>query len=245
MKLQILSDIHLEFADLMPVQTDADVIILAGDIGKSSKGLEWARQSFPHQEIVVVAGNHEHYGSDMLEERPYCGAVAEQLGIHLLENQSVVVGDTRFLGATLWTDFRLFGYDQEWFAIQAGQRGLNDFRLIREGGKPFTARRSQELHEASLKWLQHAIAEPHDGKTVVVSHHLPSMLSVADRFKQDLLSACFASNLDDLFGRMELWIHGHTHECFDYSSEGTRVICNPRGYPRENAKFDSGKVVDI
>ena len=82
---------------------------------------------------------------------------------------------------------------------------------------------------------------------MVVTHHLPSMLSVAGRFKEMKLAACFASNLDYLLGKMDLWIHGHTHESMDYVVDGTRVICNPRGYlPHEpNRKFNDKCFVSL
>lgn len=249
MKIQILSDIHLEFSNFIPPQTDADVIVLAGDIGKSADGLDWARKTWPDKEIVAVLGNHEFYGYDKTDVELATKITAIENGIHLLDNSEVILNGVRFLGATLWTDFKLFGYDQEPYALQVAQRGLNDFRLIREDGKLFTAKRSQELHEESVKWLKLKLSEPFEGKTVVVTHHCPSMLSVADRFKNDLLAACFASNLDELFGKCDMWIHGHTHDCMDYVSEGTRVICNPRGYVRsgrsENLKFNADLLVEV
>ena len=245
MKLHILSDLHLEHHDFKPVVTAADVVVLAGDIGNSAYGLDWARRTFPQQEIVYVAGNHEFYNHDMEEERAYMAAVSEQLGIHFLDNSSAVIDGVRFLGATLWTDFRLFGYGDEWFCLQAGQRGLNDFRVIHCDGKPFTAADSQKLHSESVAWLKHSLDEPFDGKTVVVSHHAPSMQSVASRYRRDLLSACFASDLETLLGRQALWVHAHTHDCFDYEVEGTRVVCNPRGYTRENFGFCPDLVVDV
>jgi len=249
MKVQILSDIHLEFSNFIPPKTDAEVIVLAGDIGKSSNGVDWARKTWPDKEIVMVIGNHEFYNFDKSDVKLAMGITAIETGIHLLDSSEVILNNVRFLGATLWTDFRLFGYDQEPYALQAAQRGLNDFRLIREDGKLFTAKMSQELHEESVKWLKLKLSEPFDGKTVVVTHHCPSMQSVADRFKNDLLSACFASNLDGMFGFCDLWIHGHTHDCMDYTSNGTRVVCNPRGYVTsrgsENKKFNPELVIEI
>jgi len=138
----------------------------------------------------------------------------------------------------------------------AGQRGLNDFRVIQEGRLgAFTPAQSIVLHERSLEWLKAKLDEPaavrqhFDGKTVVVTHHLPSMQSVVDRYKDSPLSACFASELDCLFGKMDLWIHGHTHDNLDYTANGTRVICNPRGYVtnqgQENCDFNPGLVIEI
>lgn len=114
---------------------------------------------------------------------------------------------------------------------------------------PFTPARSIELHEHSLAWVKGKLDTPFDGKTVVVTHHLPSKQSVVERFKDSLLSACFASELDYLFGKMNMWIHGHTHDNLDYEVNGTRVICNPRGYMTyrgaENFDFNPKLVVEI
>jgi calcineurin-like phosphoesterase family protein len=98
--------------------------------------------------------------------------------------------------------------------------------------------------------LSAKLKEDFSGKTVVITHHLPSAQSVAERYKPSLTSACFASNLDDLMGMSALWIHGHTHDSMDYVLHGTRILCNPRGYCRlpeapENRAFDPTLVVEI
>ena len=161
-----------------------------------------------------------------------------------------MIDGIRFLGSTLWTDFILFGEPAKQQAMSAGQRYLNDFRLIKEQRKVFSPARSIELHEESLAWLSTKLQEDFIGETVVVTHHLPSMQSVSDKYKTSILSACFASNLDSLFGRGALWIHGHTHDSFDYEQNGTRVLCNPRGYSRyghdqENNEFNPVLVVEL
>jgi hypothetical protein len=255
MKLHILSDLHLEFAPFEPFSTDADVVVLAGDIGKKTDGIYWARSAFPEKEVVYVPGNHEYYGTQRLETLAAMRNAALECGIHFLDDNDVVIkpaaaqNSVRFLGCTLWTDFRFFGDEMKQQAMLAGQNGLNDFRLIREGSGHFSPAHSIELHEKSLAWLKQILAIPFQGKTVVVTHHLPSAQSVVERFKNTPLSACFVSNLDYLFGKMELWIHGHAHDNFDYEANGTRVICNPRGYVTqrgaENANFKPGLVVEI
>jgi predicted phosphodiesterase len=250
MKLSILSDLHLEFSTFSPFNTDADVIVLAGDIAKGTKGIQWARSVFPEKEIIYVPGNHEFYGVERMNTLEEMRIVAAETGIHLLDNAALEIGGVRFLGATLWTDFCLFGDEKKEAAMMAGQNGLNDFRIIFERalGK-FTPARSIELHEASVDWLTSMLDSPFGGKTVVVTHHLPSEKSVVDRFKKEWLSACFASDLDHLFGKMDLWIHGHTHDNLDYETNGTRVICNPRGYVtyrgQENFDFNPALVVEI
>jgi predicted phosphodiesterase len=253
MKIHILSDLHNEFSIFEPLTgIDADVIVLAGDIGKGASGIFWARENFHDKEIVIISGNHEFYGRDMRETQALMSIAAREMGVHLLDDGEVIINGVRFLGTTLWTDFELYTSDdhRKKIYMAEGQRVLNDFRLIHYGRLGhFSPGHSIDLHKVSLAWLTGKLAEPFDGKTVVVSHHLPSKLSVSERFKDDVLSPCFASNLDHLFGKMDLWIHGHTHDNFDYESNGTRVICNPRGYVTylgaENFDFDPKLVVEI
>lgn len=254
MKLHILSDLHLEFSRFSPPQTEADVVVLAGDVGKGDVWPSWAAGAFPGKEIVYVPGNHEFYDSDRPGKLAKIRATAQANRVHLLDNDAVVISspsgeNVRFLGCTLWTDFLFFGEEMKAAAMREGQTYLNDFRIIGEGRKRFTPARSIELHEESLAWLKAELAKPFDGKTVVVTHHLPSAQSVSERYKEDLLTACFASNLDFLFGKMVLWVHGHTHDCMDYEATGTRVVCNPRGYVTsrtiENRFFKPGLVVEI
>lgn len=253
-KLHILSDLHLEFSTFEPPATDADVIVLAGDIFKVAYGVHWARRTFPDKPIVYVAGNHEFYGTQRAETLALLHVAAKATGVYLLDdNEFVIDGENdsvRFLGCTLWTDFCLFSEFAQNAAMMAGQKGINDFRVIQEGRLgAFTPAQSAELHKKSLAWLKAKLDEHFDGKTVVVTHHLPSARSVAERFKDSLLSACFASELDYLFGKMDLWIHGHTHDNLDYEVNGTRVICNPRGYVNllgaENFDFKPGLVIEI
>jgi len=251
MKLHILSDLHIEYAAYEPTQVDADVIVLAGDICLSTRGIAWARMAWPDKEIVFVPGNHEYYRSEMGIENEQMEMAAKVYGVRVLNRGEAVIGGVRFLGATLWTDFKLFGEAERPYAFAAGLNGLTDFRVIDHGPKTFMPQDSAEINAEDAAWLRaKLIDEPFDGKTVVVTHHLPSWSSVSEHFKKSLLTACFASDLDDLIGYSKLWIHGHTHDSFDYELNGTRVICNPRGYcksgqPPENSRFDPNLVVEI
>lgn len=250
MKILVLSDLHLEFANLLPPASKVDVVILAGDIWKKDHGIYWARSTWPDTEIVYVAGNHEFYRGERSVVLHLLREAAQETGVHFLDNDEIIIDGIRFLGATLWADFNLFGLEQQVASMEACMNGLNDFRLINEGGVPFTPSDATALCNQSMSWLKtKLIKESNLVKTVVVTHHLPSMQSVAGRYKNDVLSACFASNLDELFGYSELWIHGHTHDSFDYMSNATRVICNPRGYvhqgKQENLKFNPELVIEI
>ena len=107
MKLHILSDLHTEFADFDPPRTDADIVVLAGDIGVGTGGVEWAKQWFPDVPVLYVPGNHEYYGHD-IHETDLLAAVSSP-NIQILDNNSYVIDAVRFLGMTLWTDFLLYG----------------------------------------------------------------------------------------------------------------------------------------
>jgi predicted phosphodiesterase len=259
MKVHILSDLHIEFSPYHLQVLDADVIVLAGDIGVGIKGIEYAMQllEITKSRILYVMGNHEayHQNIDTIRRnlRQLCTpekAFEVEQRLFFIDGNEVIIDGVRFLGCTLWTDFRLFGESKR-FECLAEARWLNDFRIISCGnGDVFRPLDSVELHEQSLEWLTRKLDQPFDGKTVVITHHLPSFESVVDRYRDDLLSACFASNLDHLFSKMDLWIHGHTHDSLDYVKNGTRVVCNPRGYSRyeqdvENYGFDPKLVIEI
>ncbi len=111
MRIHVLSDLHTEMASYLPHQVECDVVVLAGDIGSDSKGIEWARRVWTDQEIIYVPGNHEYYGLERTSTLQAMREAASKLGVRLLDNDEVVIGGVRFLGSTLWTDFNLFGED--------------------------------------------------------------------------------------------------------------------------------------
>ncbi len=247
MKLHVLNDLHIEFKDFESPATDADVVILAGDIGVGMGGLHWAEKRFPDRPVIYVPGNHEFYRHDitLIEE------LKERAPghIHVLNDDQLIIDGVRFLGSTLWTDFALFGEADKFFAMQTAWQGMTDFSIISNGGRPFTPEDAIRLHTASRDWLAAMLAEPFDGQTVVVTHHAPSSQSVHPRYAHDLLTPAFASNLEDLMegDRVSLWVHGHMHESFDYKVHGTRVVCNPRGYAPEalNPDFRPDWIIGI
>jgi len=250
-KVHVLSDLHLEFSSFEPPATEANVVVLAGDVAQGNKGVYWARQTFPNSQIIYVPGNHEYYESRRAETLRLLRIAGKQNSVQVLDDDEWIFDRVRFLGTTLWTDFKYFGLENQAMAMDEGARRLNDFRIIEEADElRFSPARSIELHEKSLAWLATKLDEPFEGQTVVVTHHLPSVKSVAARFIDTPLSACFVSHLDHLFGKMDLWIHGHTHDNSDYVANGTRVICNPRGYVTsyrsvENVDFKPGLVIEV
>lgn len=230
MKLHILNDLHIEFEDFEPPETVADVAVLAGDIGVGVQGLHWAHTRLPDRPVIYVPGNHEFYHHDI--------ALIEELKelapdkMHILNDDPVIIDGVRFLGSTLWTDFALFGEANQRFAMQRARKQMTDFSIIRNHGRCLTPEDAVQMHQHSRRWLATSLAEPFNGKTVVVSHHAPSIRSVHPRYAHDPLTPAFASNVENIINgdQVALWIHGHMHESIDYLINGSRVVCNPRGY---------------
>ena len=264
--LHVLSDLHLELMapdEFVPPSTTADIVVLAGDIHTGTRGLAWAREQFPHQEVVYVAGNHEYYGEVWSSLLPRLRRQAKALGIHFLENNVVELCGARILGATLWTDFDFFGPDLRTLAMSEAKRCMNDFHVITvrrlraadaihgmERNVPLTPEDTLRWHGKTRQWLTAALAEPFAGPTVVVTHHMPHEKSVHPRYARNIVTAAFGSDLSALMGSAALWIHGHTHDSMDYEVDGTRVLCNPRGYLHpgggcENRAFRPDLVVEV
>lgn len=242
-KIRVLSDLHLEFQDWVPPKSDADIVVLAGDIHVGVHGIEWARRCFPLTPVVYVPGNHEYYGASLQAVREELYARGRCLGVDVLDGRQAVIGGVRFLGATLWTDFALYGSDQGSIsrAMTAAQNGMSDFHVMRYENRTFQPADARSINLERVHWLRTNLAQDFQGATIVVTHHLPLRQSIHARYGASELNPSFASDLSDLMGPpVSLWLHGHTHESFDYTVKGTRIVCNPRGYlPMEpNPDFD-------
>ena len=253
MILNILSDLHLSLGALKIPENDADLVVLAGDIARPKEAASWA--SGIAKPVLYVPGNHEFYGGSIGGSVDELKLLCLGTNIHVLDNDEVVLDGVRFLGTTLWTDFMLFGDgEKREAAIQEAIRLMYDFSKIRVGDAPkalFSPVDSAALFKIHARWLEAKLAEPFSGSTVVITHHAPSRKSIHPRFADSLLNACFVSDAEHLIdgSRARLWIHGHTHDSFDYVLNGTRVVCNPRGYARdgvnENPQFDANFSVEI
>ena len=248
LRLHILSDLHLSHQGLDLPDVEADLTILAGDIARPQAAMQWASR-IPRP-VLYVPGNHEFYGGNIPAVRAELATQAQAHGIQLLDQQAVVVGGVRFLGTTLWTDFELFGAELRELAMTRTAEFMRDFQVIANGdGTRFRPLDAAALFRAQYDWLDQQLDLPHAGPTVVITHHAPNMRSVHPRFAESITSAGFVSECASLLGRADLWIHGHTHDSFDYTVYGARVICNPRGYCRdgvnENPDFVPGLCIDV
>jgi len=259
MRLLVLSDLHREFwREHAPVIDTSiscpDLVILAGDIDIGAKAIEWAARTFPTLPVLYVHGNHEAYGKNLEDiDKKIQEACAQVPNVHFLNRGEYVYRNVRFLGATMWTDFCLFGEVERLGAMRAAEAVMVDYKRIRlanQGYRKLRATDTAQIHASHKSWLKTRLAEPFSGKTVVVTHMAPSMLSVSDQYASDPVSASFASRLDDLVSQSDIWIHGHMHESFDYQVGKCRVVCNPCGYIRrdgipENKNFDPNFIIDL
>ncbi len=264
MKLHILSDLHVDLIRrhaFVPANTGADVVVLAGDIHNGTEGITWARMQFPDKEVIYVAGNHEFYGHAWNALLPALRAEALRLGVRFLDNDSLLLGGVRFLGATLWTDFDLYGSTMRQRCMDEAAARMYDYTAVdlRRGREDdstgaltakLTPKQTRKWSLNTRRWLLEQLALPFTGSTVVVTHHLPHLRSVAPQFDGNILNGAFASDLRHLFAVPTLWVHGHTHDSMDYVESGVRVVCNPRGYERggggwENARFIEDLTVEI
>jgi Icc-related predicted phosphoesterase len=252
MRVQIFSDLHCDVRPPKPITVapDIDAVIVAGDTCEGAQsGFAFLRRIVPKQVIVSLLGNHEAYGRVWRDEVAQARAVAPLYGVHVLENDVAIIGNVRFIGATLWTDYALFGEANVSLAMHAARHGLNDHRLITWTKQPWTRFRPQEalvLHRHSRSFVEATLAEPFAGATVVVTHHGPHPNSVHPRYRNDLLSAAFVSDLTaTIEAGPDLWVHGHVHDSFDYRVGATRILCNPHGYGHENAAFNPALVVEV
>jgi len=254
MRIRVFSDLHLEFGSFDPPRVDADVAILAGDIWYADQGIRWAATRFQPDRTVCLLGNHEFYKGEIEEIVERCRIAAQETGVRFLENDSIVLDGVRFIGSTLWADFRLYGGGEQMIgSMKAAARYINDFRLIQvnENGKSRRLKPADVVYRnrAATRFIENELGKPFSGKTVVVTHFPPSRRSIAPKYIGDSTAPYYCAELDGLIetAQPDLWIHGHTHESFDYHIGRTRIICNPRGYhPHHlNANFDPELAIEL
>jgi predicted phosphodiesterase len=246
MKVGMISDLHLSRAPQPPPVNDADVYVLAGDIGRPAQAIAWASEL--GRPVLYVPGNHEFYGGSLPGVVRELRRLASGTRVHVLDNEEICLGGVRFIGSTLWSDFLLDGDGAgRDAAVAEALAKMHDFRRIfvdEEQQVLFTPLDASALCERNAAWLRRRLQRSWPGRTVVITHHAPSPLSIDARFAGSPLNACFASDLDHLLGadKAALWIHGHMHHSVDYEVRGTRVVCNPRGYAtsgrNENPRFE-------
>lgn len=269
MRLRPLSDLHFEFhadrgKEFVGCQDPGgvDLVVLAGDIARQDAGIHHSLSLFRQRmrgPIVFVPGNHEYHRTDRASVVQARNHVESTLrGVHWLDGDLVEIDGVRILGTTLWyrrpkapvhLDARLTSTDEEW------ARGIGH-GLSADGDKPYVFVDFQEIpslsswvYDESARGLRFLDENLREGD-VVVTHFLPSQLSVTPRYANTISNCWYVNDVEALIRERKpaLWIHGHTHDSLDYTIGSTRVVCNPLGYVtlgRFNPSFDEKLIVDV
>jgi Icc-related predicted phosphoesterase len=300
MKIAYCSDLHLEFGkiSLTDIETDTDVLVIAGDIAlarhmdfnktkyemKRNGGITAVFYDFfkevsdRFKHVIYVVGNHEHYSYDFKDTiTTIKGSLSQFPNIHLLDKECMRIGDTTFIGGTMWTDMNGGDTNTMWHVGHC----MNDFRNIsnsnrmvthkvplyardgngnilkdkngyyiqdghkfKEDPSTFCVEDAMEDNKRFLDYLKIVLKDL--DKVVVVTHHTPSHKSIHPAYGYDtLMNGGYHNDLDQLIldnPNIKLWIHGHTHNSFDYNIGSTRVVCNPRGYHKYEKIADTFKL---
>ncbi len=263
----IWSDLHLEFQGFHLPSLDAfggpiDGVLLAGD---TDTGLALCHLTFAEKvsrtynvPVIMVLGNHEFYDSEIHELTARQAERLDQLHkegheIHVLDGGQVVVAGTRIVGATLWTDFDLDPANGL-LGRRAAQAGMIDYKAIKidDGGpRPLTPNDTALLHARQKQAIYALLDAPHDGPTIVMTHHMPIAQAIHARYLHNPMNAAFASNLMPEIRNLDFdaWLYGHSHDNYEPEIEVAgrlkRFVSNPRGYPHEVTRFDPVRILEV
>jgi len=264
MRFRLMSDLHLEFEDRtldftpIPLKDDkTTVLILAGDVALGIDAVGFIQKMCKQfYKVVYCLGNHEFYYNEYNKTRARWSDRPEMPSNLILLDDHVAIIDeqVRLVGGTLWTDFNGDDYFAKNLAIQC----MNDYNCAKfKSGDKVSGYRKRPLHpndtvrahKQTLFLITETIRVPFDGPTIVVTHHLPHPLCVAQDFRTDPLNPAYMTNLDEVIEANDIavWVHGHTHTNVDVEVHDTRILCNPRGYTPDdlNEGFDEQLTFEV
>lgn len=255
MKIQYMSDLHMEFAENsrylkdVEIPVTGEVLVLAGDTfylnnttAPLSKFWKWASANY--RQVLLVPGNHEYYqGCDVMTRGlQWKWMFKENVGYY--QNQVKRIGDTDFILSTLWSHIP----PQDEYLVSSR---LNDFYQTKFNGKRMTVEDYNSMHEYCLDFIRKSIGGSTAKHIVVITHHLPTLNVVASQHLGSDLNSAFATELGNLIAdsRIDVWIYGHSHTNIDRDISGVKIISNQMGYVFANEHlqngFDAGKFIEI
>ena len=244
MRVQYVSDIHLEFFHIQKVLSVArnmepvcEILVLAGDIGIPTHQnnhyrifLETIAPKF--KKIFIIAGNHEYYSSQSRTsvKKSIEDVCSKYDNITFLDNSAIDYDGHRWIGTTLWTKV-----DDPPRAI------INDMNCICDF-KPADYNRE---HEIARNFLETALKDS-PLPCIIITHHLPLTELINPKYLVGDhawdLNQWFAANLQQLAithcDKIKGWFYGHTHAPSCQNHFGVKFLCNPIGYTGENRVKD-------
>ena len=270
--IRIYSDIHLDFDvpkkhfefDMLwtPPARDTDkqtILVLAGDIWHAKKPFNYYGQSWfakiasQFQYVLVVLGNHDFWSCNLPGEYYHYQEQIAQQNLHnvfLVQDKSFVIGNHKFLGGTLWTDY-MKGYA---LCMQTAETsGMKDYKYVR-WGPAFHRLKPRHLLGAHISTkdfiFSHAVRDTQEQKIWVLTHHLPSFQSIPEAYQDPsnrFDNALYYSDLEEQIksSQIDYWVHGHSHKKRNYLVGNTRILANPRGYKGETTGYDPDFIMPL
>lgn len=252
MTIQYCSDLHLEFESnktflkTNPLIPQADVLLLAGDAvpfpfaDEHDDFFRFLSKNF--QYTYWLPGNHEYYGTDAARKS---GTLKEKIkhNVFLVNNAAITHGDVRLLFSTLWANI---SPANEWTI----EKNVSDFHTIRYNGYRFSVPAFNLLHKGCMNFLRSEMQNESGGKTIVVTHHVPTFLNYPPQYKSSSINEAFAVELHDFIDdcKADAWIYGHHHvNTPEFTIGKTRMLTNQLGYVQqgEHRLFDGAKILNI
>ncbi|WP_338053894.1 metallophosphoesterase [Tardiphaga robiniae] len=229
-------------------------MVIAGDlVTNMERGVAWLLKRVSDRPVLYIPGNHEFYGCDIDRTVEKARQAAAGTNLHVLQDDAVVIDGTLFVGATLWTDFELFGNRE--YAMSHAAAVMNDYRKIRKNLYLNRLRPADTVarHFESRAFIERVVRETRADRRVVITHCGCVRQAMKASTETDLLSSAYTSDCPELLQHVDLWIYGHTHESRDFTINGTRIVSNAKGYgPRppqqvcwDNPHFDPNYVINI
>lgn len=255
LKYQLYSDLHLEFTNIFPRLTPiADILILAGDIGKVTTRLYkefiiYCSLNWRH--VIVVLGNHEFYINHSMTsiKNSYFKFFDKFDNVHLLDGTYFKIDNTVIYGFTAWTK-SIFN------SKTIAQQYLNDYNRIKTTKGAITPGFINELSTHEINQFREFTEKVNNGEieceNVIVVTHFPPISSntSSPEYENGILSGYYSwTNLlkyeDVKCDKIKIWCSGHTHWSYDFKKSGVRYLSNQIGYPGENIAFNADLVFTL
>lgn len=232
MKINYVSDIHLEFSPNFTINDSGNILILCGDIIPANLLNERFAKTFfndissKFDRVLYVLGNHEFYQYDLT----YVDKIKNYFNnnITVLHNESIIIDNIKFIGGTCWSDL----HKADAMTMKKAPRMISDFKSVRSNGSILTVYDWLEEHSKFIKILKQELTDEYTN--IVCSHHAPSYLTINERFKDRYESnGCYSSDLTKFMDKVDYWFYGHMHEGYDVDYNNCKIRTNPRSYPNE------------
>jgi len=243
MKIQYISDLHLEFKNnidgLIHINNKADILIIAGDLNVGSNIFTTLIELSKKQIVIFVYGNHEFYDYKPIWKFKKKGSLVSKYNknLHILDKNSIIIDNTTFIGTTGWIDGSFRNID----VVQ--HKSYNDFYKIKE-----FKRNHKNWGIGDREFIKHSISTSKTKHNIIITHFLPITECISDKYKNNYINPCFTNNWQWIFdysNKIDYWIHGHSHEYFKKDIGNITFCRNPFGYPKEKVNFKLNDIINI